>query len=151
MQDCERQPRLARQLWCLPVAGLTLFVIGVAFWLVTRWLAPTMYTIPGLFRPLSGWPLAYMVLHPFAYGVVFGVVYLLLLRCGGLQPGGKDGLRYGLGVFLVGSLPIYLLNFASFAIPVHIILCWILQSACQYAAAGVAVGWTVARGPDQSK
>jgi hypothetical protein len=44
-------------------------------------------------------------------------------------------------VFAVGSLPVYLLVFASFAVSPDVIASWVAQSACQYAAAGAAIGW----------
>lgn len=81
-----------------------------------------------------------MILHPFGYGVAFATIYLFLLDRGGLVPGGRDGFLYGLGVFLVGSLPVYLLAFASFRVTPDVIVSWIAQSACQYLAAGFAIG-----------
>jgi hypothetical protein len=35
-------------------------------------------------------------------------------------------------VFLVGSLPIFLIAYASFTVSVEIIASWVLQNACQY-------------------
>jgi hypothetical protein len=43
-------------------------------------------------------------------------------------------------VFLVGSLPIFLIAYASLAMSVEIIVSWLLQNACQYLLAGASVG-----------
>jgi hypothetical protein len=43
-------------------------------------------------------------------------------------------------VFLVGSLPIFLITYASFTVSVEIVASWVLQNACQYLLAGAAVG-----------
>jgi hypothetical protein len=44
-------------------------------------------------------------------------------------------------VFVVGSLPVYVLAFASFAVIGEVIFWWIVQSALQYIAAGAVMGW----------
>jgi hypothetical protein len=43
-------------------------------------------------------------------------------------------------VFLVGSLPIFLIAYASFTVSVEVIGAWVLQNACQYLLAGASVG-----------
>ena len=50
------------------------------------------------------------------------------------------GACFGLVVFLIGSLPVYLLNYASFAVSSHVIQAWVVQSLCQYVFAGAALG-----------
>ena len=57
-----------------------------------------------------------------------------------MPPGWRGGLLYGLGVFAVGGLPVYLLAFASFRVSPEIIASWVAQAACQYLVAGAAVG-----------
>lgn len=127
---------------CVVVAGATLFAVGALFHL-------TVMTLPGiqkafgnkcLFRIWPGWTAIYMAFHPFWFGAVFATVYLVLLDRKGIGPGWRFGLLYGSGVFFVGSLPIYLLAYASFAVSRAVIVAWVAQSACQYLAAGVAVG-----------
>jgi hypothetical protein len=133
---------LRRWALCVVVAGATLFAVGAVFHF-------TVMKLPGiqaafnnkcLFRIWPGWTAIYMVIHPFWFGAVFATVYLVLLVRKGIEPGWRDGLIYGLGVFLVGSLPIYLLAYASFAVSRDVVVAWVAQSACQYLAAGVAVG-----------
>jgi hypothetical protein len=86
-----------------------------------------------------------MVLHPFGFGVVFATVYLLLLEGGCIAPGWRGGLPYGSVVFLVGSFPIFLLVYASFNLARQVVAYWILQNACQYVAAGLALGLVASR------
>jgi hypothetical protein len=50
-------------------------------------------------------------------------------------------LLYGLAVFVVGSLPVYTLNFASFQVSAGVVASWVLQSVCQYSLAGFVLGW----------
>ena len=67
-------------------------------------------------------------------------VYLVVLDSKGIGPGWRFGLLYGLGVFFVGSLPIYLLAYASFAVSRNVIAAWVAQEVLrQYLAAGIAV------------
>ena len=60
-------------------------------------------------------------------------------RCAFLS-GWRGGCAFGAGVFLVGSLPIFLIAYASFTVSVEIIASWVLQNACQYLLAGASVG-----------
>jgi hypothetical protein len=138
---------------CVLVAGLTLFVVGALFHLAVPWVAPAIppqFGNAALFRPWAGWTSTYMALHPFGFGLVFAVVYIALRARCRVAPGWRGGLLYGLGVFLVGSLPIYLLAFASFMVSPEVIASWVAQSLCQYSAAGAAMGW-VTRCADQPR
>ncbi len=135
---------VGRRAACLVVAGMTLFAVGALFHLTVPLVAPGIplqFGNAALFRPWDGWTSTYMALHPFGFAVVFTAAYLLLWARGGVAGGWWGGLVYGFGVFLVGSLPVYLLAFASFQVSPAVIVCWVLQSACQYLAAGAAVGW----------
>jgi hypothetical protein len=140
--------RATRWIVCVVVAGATLFAVGALFHLAGPIIAQDIskeFENKCLFRPWAGWTSTYMALHPFWYGAVFATVYLALLRRGGVAPGLWDGLLYGFGVFLVGSLPVYVIAYASFAVPWKVIASWITQSVCQYLAAGVAVGLVARR------
>ena len=81
-----------------------------------------------------------MAIHPFVYGIAFAAVFLGLRRWSAFPAGVRGGLVYGAGVFVVGSLPVYLLAFASFQVSPEVILSWIAQSLAQYALAGMALG-----------
>ena len=127
-----------------------MFAIGALFFHsiiipIVAPLLPEQFGNESLFRPWAGWTWIYMALHPLWYGAVFATIYLVLLRRGRVVSGWKDGLLSGLGVFLVGSLPVYLLAYASFAVSREVIAAWVAQSACQYLAAGAAVGLVARR------
>jgi hypothetical protein len=130
------------------LAGSAIFAVGTLFHLAVPIVAPSLpprYADSSLFRPWSGWTSKYMFVHPFGFGLVFATIHQALLGRGGLDPGLKDGLLYGLGLFLVGSLPVFLLAFASFRVSPDVIASWSLQNACQYLAAGAVVGWLARR------
>jgi hypothetical protein len=142
---------LVRKVICVLVAGITLFAVGALFHLVVPLVAPSItpqFGNAALFRPWSEWTSTYMVLHPFGFAVVFTAFFLLLRSRGGISNGCQGGLLYGVGVFLVGSLPVFLLALASFQVSFEVVVSWALQSACQYTIAGVAVGWIA--GPAKS-
>ena len=134
---------LGRQAACLMLAGVALFVVGLVFHLVVPAVAPAIppqYADTGLFRPWAGWTATYMAVHPFGYGILFAITYLSLLKRGGVVPGWAAGCRFGVGLFLVGALPVYLLEFASFRVSAAVITSWAVQAIFQYAAAGAAIG-----------
>jgi hypothetical protein len=134
--DASRPGRiLARGL----LAGAVMFAIGAVFhWLVLI-LAPGIAALfaPPVFRPWPGWTRTYMVVHPFWFGLAFAWLFTVL------EPRTRTtlaGARFGAVLFLVGALPVYLLCFASIAIPRPVIVCWSLQSLTQYVLAGAALG-----------
>jgi hypothetical protein len=131
--------------WSLHVlaVGATMFTVGGLFYLFEPGSITVEYENKALFREWGGWTGTYMILHPFWYGLVFGTVYLLLLKRGCVAPGWRDSIIYGLVVFLVGSLPVFLIAYASFNVQLKVIIYWIIQNACQYLAAGLAVALVV--------
>lgn len=137
-----RRPDGRVRVLCVIAAGLTLFAAGGVFHLAVPAVLPgvaAQFNSPALFRPWAGWTSTYMAAHPFGFGLVFALVYTHLRRKNVLA-GWRGGLEFGVGVFLVGSLPVYLLAFASFQVSAEVVACWVVQSACQYAAAGAVVG-----------
>ena len=128
---------------CSIAVGITMFLVGVVSYLLVPVLAPEIaqqYDEVELFRPWRGWTSTYMLIHPFIFAPVFAAVFLKLRIANSLPSGIKGGLVYGAGVFCVGSLPVFLLAFASFQMSVEMFLSWIVQNLCQYLAAGVAIG-----------
>jgi ligand-binding SRPBCC domain-containing protein len=128
---------------CGLAAGTMLFLVGAAFHVIAPVLFPSIppqYLNPEVFRPLCGWTLIYLLLHPFGYGFIFAAIFLALRWRSSFPPGVRGGLIYGTGVFVVGSLPVYLLNVASFQVSAEIIASWIVQSLTQYAIAGMVIG-----------
>jgi len=128
------------------LAGAVLFFVGALFHVLTPLapLIPTSYTDhPEIFRPWPGWTRAYMAFHPFAYGLVFGWFFRIVhdaTRSYGHFHGAAGGAAFGFLVFLVGSLPIFLLIFASIQLPAVILASWIVQNLVQYVAAGALLG-----------
>lgn len=135
--------RWGRTVACCLVAGLTQFLVGYLFFKGVPLVVPAIPAQFGnvdLFRPWAGWTSTYMFFHPFGYGVVFALAYCGLRRWCAFPAGWRGGCAFGAGVFLVGSLPIFLIAYASFAVSVEIVASWVLQNACQYLLAGAAVG-----------
>jgi hypothetical protein len=123
--------------------GITMFLVGGMFHILIRFLAPDIlqqYKNPALFRDWDGWTSTYMLIHPFIYAPVFTSIFLGLRRADNFPSGIRGGLINGAGVFCVGSLPVFLMAFASFQVSAEIILTWIFQNLCQYLAAGIAIG-----------
>ena len=128
--------------------AITMFLVGGVFHLLIPFIDPEIeaqYDNHALFRPWPAWTSTYMTIHPFIYAPVFAAIFLKLRQETRFPSGICGGVMYGAGIFLVGSLPVFLLAFASFQVSVEIIVTWIVQNLCQYLAAGVAIG-TVADG-----
>lgn len=124
----------------MAVAALILFSVGAVFHVTIGALLPELqrhFENDALYRPWDGWTSTYMIIHPFAYGPVFALVHAFYSEENG---GWRAGLKFGLVVFVVGALPVWLLSFASFQISLEMALAFLLQSLCQYAAAGTAIG-----------
>ena len=128
---------------CSIAAGITMFLVGVVFHFLVPFIAPGIepqYEHSELFRRWPGWTSTYMAIHPFIYAPVFAAIFLKLRHETSFPSGIRGGLIYGTSIFLVGSLPVFLLVFASFQVSVEIIVAWITQNLCQYLAAGFAIG-----------
>jgi hypothetical protein len=132
-------PRYGRILALGLLAGTVMFAIGAAFhWLLpilAPWIA-ALY-VPPVFRPWCGWTRTYMIIHPFWFGLAFAWLFIVL------EPRARTalaGARFGATLFLVGALPVYLLCFASIAIPWQVVVCWLIQGLTQYVLAGAALG-----------
>jgi hypothetical protein len=138
---------------CALLSGAILFGVGLTFHFLSPLVWPHLekeYANEALFRPWSGWTQIYMLIHPWLFGVVFAGAFLLARAAFGSDRlgGMRDGLCYGLAVFLVGSLPVFALNFASFQVAAPIVASWVLQCLCQYSLAGLALGWYCKRSAD---
>ena len=128
--------------------GITMFAVGLLFHILGPLIAPGLgqhYKNRDLFREWNGWTSTYMLMHPFLFAPVFSAVFLLLRKTSGVPSGVGGGIIYGAGVFCVGSLPIFLLVYASFQVPFTVIALWVVQNLCQYLAAGIAL-WVVTAG-----
>ncbi len=128
---------------CSIVAGIMMFLIGSVFFFLVPVMFPEieqLYQNIALFRPWRESTSTYMMLHPFLYGPIFAAVFLALRKGTTFPAGIRGGFLYGAGVFSVGSLPIFVLEFAAFQVTADLIGLWIFQNLCQYLAAGIAVG-----------
>ena len=136
MSDASKPGRvLARGL----LAGTVMFAIGAVFhWLVPI-LAPWIAALfaPPVFRPWPGWTRTYMIVHPFWFGLTFAWLFTVPRAA---DANDSRGCSLRGRVFLIGALPVYLLCFASIAIPRPVIVCWLLQGLTQYVLAGAALG-----------
>lgn len=127
---------------CAVGSSIVLLVVGITFHFGVPAVAPGIppqFANSALFRPWSGWASTYMLVHPLWFGVVFAMGYLALQSKGALPPGWSGGLAYGVGLFVIGSMPIFLLIFAAMQVSPPVITVWAVQNLAQYAAAGLAV------------
>lgn len=125
---------------CLVAASVTLLAVGAMFeWLipvVASTIPPQFKQFPALYRDWPSWSATYMVVHPLAYGVPFAMGYWHLTSGGGW----RSGLKYGLLVFFLGALPVWLLMYASVRVSPEMMASFVVRSVCQYAAAGIVLG-----------
>ena len=133
------KPKDRRVLTAGLLAGTVMFEVGAAFHLLLPILAPWIAALfaPPVFRPWCGWSCIYMIVHPFWFGLAFAWLFTVL------EPPTRTslaGARFGAVLFLVGALPVYLLCFASIAIPWQVVVCWLIQGLTQYVLAGAALG-----------
>ncbi|WP_197203499.1 SRPBCC family protein [Crateriforma conspicua] len=132
-----------RWFYCWLVAGVSLFFVGAAFHFLIPVFAPHVpeaFENTHLFRPWSGWTSAYMAIHPLIFAVVFSAFFLGLRDRTAFPAGVRGGALYGIGVFVVGSLPVFLLVYAAMAMTTEIAVLWTVQNAMQYLIAGAAMG-----------
>jgi hypothetical protein len=132
------------------LCGAVLFAVGLAFHFLMPVLAPWLeveYRNDALFRPWDEWTRYYMLAHPWLFGFLFSCGFFGARAIIGRSKlsGVHAGVLYGLAIFVIGSLPVYALNLASFQVSVGVIVAWALQSVAQYLSAGIALGVYCAR------
>lgn len=142
------------------VAGVAIFSIGTALHFAAPLLVPALRIAyddhPELFRAWPGWTRTYMICHAFAYGFVFagGFHVFRAIKKESIPAGLIAGALFGVFVFAIGSLPVYLLNYASLRVPGIVSTSWVVQSLLQYTVTGAVLGWmtdrVLARGPARS-
>ncbi|MCU0877111.1 MAG: hypothetical protein MUF06_04880 [Pirellulaceae bacterium] len=137
---------------CSVVAAVVLLLVGVAFhWGVKAWAPHILAQFDNLplYRDWDGWTWIYMLVHPLWFGPVFAAMFLILRARCQLPTSWRGGLAFGVGLFLVGSMPVFLLAFASFQMSPEMLVLWLAQNLCQYSAAGAVIGaldqWQSAR------
>jgi hypothetical protein len=130
-------------------AAVVMLVVGWAFDQLEYQLPAIKaeYDNKAVFRTWPGWTETYMRAHPCWFGFVFAFVYVLLSQ--GDLPAGRGraagaGALYGAVVFLVGSLPIFALIYASFQVSLGLLaLSWVARNLAQYVIAGAVLGLVV--------
>ncbi|MBA4182246.1 MAG: hypothetical protein C0506_16810, partial [Anaerolinea sp.] len=99
---------------------------------------------PGdLLRPAAGSASTWLTLWPFLFGYLFAGGFLALRAWTTFQRGPRGGFLYGLGLFLVGALPIHLQLFASTRMPLEFLLLGTAAALAQYTLAGAFLGSVV--------
>jgi hypothetical protein len=151
----EGQSKMATQGLFWPIAGVlvggftaafTMLGIGLAFNFLEAGIPAigAEYENKAIFRDWPGWSQAYMWAHPVWFGFVFAFGFALVNRdrCqSGWGWAAGYGLAYGVVVFLVGSLPVFALIYASFRVsPELVAVSWAARNLTQYAAAGLVLG-----------
>jgi ligand-binding SRPBCC domain-containing protein len=119
-----------------------MFLVGAAFYMLVPILAPGIEPQYHNVEVFRAWPriLTYMALYPFTYGFVFAAAFVALRHWSSFPSGIRGGCIFGASVFVVGSLPVYLLEFISFQVSAEIIVSWAMQSLAQNVLAGSAAG-----------
>jgi hypothetical protein len=127
------------------VAALILLGVGLAFNVIEKCIpAIGAEYHPPVFRPWPGWSETYMLLHPLWFGFLFALIFAMLSRRRDVKAWWKEalcGALYGAVVFAVGSLPIFVLIYASFNVSATLVaVSWALRNVAQYTVAGFCLG-----------
>jgi hypothetical protein len=137
------------------VAALSMLAVGWVFNKIEATIPsiPAEYESGPGFRTWPGWTEGYMLVHPIWFGFVFAVGYALVARgraaCSYLSAGIR-GAAYGGLVFVVGSLPVFALVYASFRVsPELVAVSWAARNLAQYVIAGLLVGVVARAAPNQ--
>jgi hypothetical protein len=128
------------------VAAMGMLAVGLVFNKLEENIPsiPAEYKNPAVFRTWPGWTEGYMLAHPIWFGFVFAAGFLVVTR-GRVHPrwlsAGCSGATYGGLLFLIGSLPVFALEYASFRVsPELIAISWAGRNLAQYVVAGGLVG-----------
>ncbi len=138
------------------VAGSSLLAVGLVFNQVEAAIPsiPAEYASGPGFREWPGWSEGYFLAHPIWFGFVFAAGFFLVSR--GRAPGsylsaGLGGAAYGGLVFVVGSLPVFALIYASFRVSAELVaVSWAARNLAQYVIAGGLVGLVARAVPYQA-
>src|SRR5262249_34246513 len=142
-----------RQLFAFLLGGGTAALVMLGVGLVFNQLESLFPAIQAeyenkvVFRIWPGWTKSYMLAHPCWFGFVFTLVYVSAFK--GRRPTSRgraiwSGMLYGALVFLVGSLPVFALIFASFQVsPELLVISWAARNLVQYVVAGAFLGLVV--------
>ena len=127
-------------------AAVAMLAVGKVFDLIEAAIPsiPAEYASDPGFRPWPGWTKGYMFAHPIWFGFVFAGGFAVVTRlcpAGGWAAAAWRGAGYGVLLFLVGSLPVFALVYASFRVsPELMAVSWAGRNLVQYVVAGACVG-----------
>jgi hypothetical protein len=95
-----------------------------------------------------------MLAHPIWFGIVFAAGFALVdhgRAPRGYVAAGLRGAGYGGLIFVVGSLPVFALVYASFRVsPELLAVSWAARNLAQYVIAGVLVALVARAAPNKS-
>jgi hypothetical protein len=134
------------------VAALSTLLVGWVFNKIEAAIPsiPAEYKNGPGFRTWPGWTEGYMLAHPIWFGFVFAAGYALVVRgrASDYVRAVFRGAAYGGLVFVVGSLPVFALVYASFRVsPVLVAVSWAARNLAQYVIAGALVALVAHFGP----
>ena len=121
-----------------------MLLVGALWEAIESYLLGNYVTGNGAFR--SGWwVVPYLYCHPLLFGFVFAAGFTLVARHFAGIVDTQFGIQFGLVLFLIGSLPIFVLLGAALAVPAKVLPFWVLRNLSQYVAAGAVLGWLFSR------
>jgi len=133
------------------VAAIGMLTVGLVFNELEEAIGITAeYKNPAIFRIWPGWTEAYMLAHPIWFGFVFATGFMVVTR-GQVRPRWSSavcsGAAYGGLLFLIGSLPVFALMYASLQVSLKLIaISWAGRNLAQYVVAGGLVGFVMRAG-----
>lgn len=125
-------------------AATTMLLVG-ALWEATECYVVGDYVSDNPAFRKRWWVVPYLYCHPILYGFAFTAAFIFVARYFTETVSTGFGLAFGLALFLVGSLPIFVLLSAAVDIPFAVVPLWILRNLSQYVAAGAVLGSIVTR------
>lgn len=148
--DC-RQGSFRFIVWLAPglSAAAAMLAVGNLFNQIESALPgiPAEYASNPAFREWPGWTESYMLAHPVWFGFLFAAGFLVWMRGEAAltwRAAYLTGASYGATLFVVGSLPIFALMYASFSVSAELVsVSWAGRNLSQYVVAGVCVAATV--------
>jgi len=92
---------------------------------------PAEYQTPGLFRPWSDPLMSLIFVHPILLGLILAWVWDQVKSAVG------NGLKFGVGVWLIASVPGMFISYSSFYLSLAMITSWTLLALVQLIFAGM--------------
>lgn len=119
------------------IAGIVLFLLGS----IEGWLTGGLYASsdPSLWADMSGnwWltTLIYNIIIGLLLTLVYGIFYTSLP-----DKGAARGLQYGFWIWLIGTVPGLMMTLLTMAVPVELVITWLISGLVNYIIAGLIIG-----------